>query len=72
MWGTNATKPRSDTNSEEGFLKVENGFEVHLWRFLQQNNDLIGFGALFDWARDIEVNSIRGLFAEVLAAPMSC
>jgi len=41
-------------NSEEGFSRVENGPEVQLCRFLRQNNDLIGFGALFDWAHDIE------------------
>ena len=71
MWGTHATKPHSDMNSEEGFSRVENGPEVQLCRFLRQNNDLIGFGALFDWAHDIEVNSIQGLFAEVLPAPTS-
>jgi hypothetical protein len=72
MWGSHATKPRSDTNSEEGFSRVDNGLEVQLCRFLRQNNDLIGFGALFDWAHDIEINPIQGLFAEVLAAPTSC
>jgi hypothetical protein len=72
MWGSQPTKPCSDTNSEEGFSRVENGLEVQLCRFLRQNNDLIGFGASFDWAHDIEVNSIQGLFAEVLAALTSC
>jgi hypothetical protein len=67
MWGSHPTKPRSDTNSEEGFSRVENGLEVQLCRFLQQDDDLVGFGALFDWAHDIEVNLVQGLFAEVLA-----
>jgi hypothetical protein len=72
MWGPHLTKPCSDTNSEEGSLRVENGLEVQLSRFLQQKTDLIGLGASFDWAHDIEVNSIQELFAEVLAAPTSC
>jgi len=72
MWGSHPTKPCSDTNSEEGFSGVEKGLEVQLSRFLRQNNDLIGFGALFDWVHDVELNLIQGLFAEVLAAPMLC
>jgi hypothetical protein len=67
MWGSHPTKPRSDTNSEEVFSRVENGLEVQLCRFLQQDDDLVGFGALFDWAHDIEANLVQGLFAEVLA-----
>jgi hypothetical protein len=72
MWGSHPTKPRSDTNSEEGFSRVENGLEVQLCRFLWRNDDLVGFGALFDWARDIEVNLVQGLFAKMLAALKSC
>jgi hypothetical protein len=72
MWGSHPTKPRSDTNSEEDFSRIENGLEVQPCRLLQQNDDLVGFGALFDWAHDIEVNLVQGIFAEVLAAPMSC
>jgi hypothetical protein len=72
MWGSHPTKLRSNTNSEEGFSRVENGLAVQLCRFLRQNNDLIGFGAMFDWAHDTEVNSIQGLFAEVFASPASC
>jgi hypothetical protein len=72
MWGSHPTKPSSDTNIEEGFSRVENGGEVQLCRFLRQNNDLIDFGALFDWAHDMEVNSVQGLFAKVLAALTSC
>jgi hypothetical protein len=71
MWGSHPTIPRSDTNGEEGFWGVENVLEVQLCRFLWQNTDLIGFGALFDWAHDIELNLIQGFFAEVLAAPTS-
>jgi hypothetical protein len=63
MWGSHATQPHSDTNGEECFSRVENGLEVQLCRFLRQNNDLIGFGALFDWIHDIEVDLTQGLFA---------
>jgi hypothetical protein len=62
MWGGHLAKPRYDRNGEEDVPSVDNGLEVQSCRLLRQNNDLIGFGALFDWDHDTGVNLAQDFF----------